>query len=401
MSRAPSGDVAAATRHRLTTSPGTVRGILLQTTRFLYYLLRARPGDVVSLELFEDVGVEHRDGTKLAEQDKSFVSANPLADRSVALWKTLHNWVDAVSSEVLAPDHTRFVLYAPLAVMGEFCRRLHGANTRSEAEGAVEHLRASLLGSGGWAVGSTIKPHVEAVLDADHGLLVAVVVRLTVDTREHSEGTLRSFLQEKLVGDDALDEVLTWSHGWVKQAIEASVNYGQPARVAHRDFHQALLNYVRLHDRDTILRSVAGGATEKEIAAELAVRCYVRQLQIIDLDEVDILSAVNDFLSASIDRTTWSARGLISEAALEILERELTLMWRNKQIRTRAGHADKDPVDQGRLLFADCMEQQTRLDGLETPQAFVRGSWHALADDLTVGWHPGYETLLAVLKPSD
>ncbi len=62
--------------------PGTVRGILLQVTRFLFYLLRVETTDVVSLELFEDVGVEFADGRKIAEQDKSIRSANPLADRS-------------------------------------------------------------------------------------------------------------------------------------------------------------------------------------------------------------------------------------------------------------------------------------------------------------------------------
>ena len=111
-----------ATHTRSTTAPSSVRGILLQVTRFLYYLLRGGPHDVVSLELFEDVGVEHHDGTKTAEQDKSFLSRNPLADRSTALWKTLHNWVDAVSSGALVPEHSRFVIYAPKAAMGDFSR---------------------------------------------------------------------------------------------------------------------------------------------------------------------------------------------------------------------------------------------------------------------------------------
>ena len=231
--------------------------------------------------------------------------------------------------------------------------------------------------------------------------MATIVAHFTVDTHEHPEDALRPLLLEKLVGEDALDDILTWSQGWVKRTIDAFLERGQPARVARQEFHQALLKYVRLHDRDSILRSVAGKVTDKQIATELAVRTYVRQLQLIDVNDLNILVAVNDFLTASVDRTTWSNQGLISETALDTFESELALTWYNKQLRTHAGHADKPTVSQGQLLFADCMEHHTTLDGLETPAAFVRGSWHALAEDLTIGWHPDYKTLLPDLKSAN
>jgi len=84
----------AAAKRRSTSVPGSYRGFSLQATRFLYYLLSAKPDDIVSLEYFGDVGVEQSDGAKLSEEDKSYLSGNPLADRSVAFWKTLRNWLD-------------------------------------------------------------------------------------------------------------------------------------------------------------------------------------------------------------------------------------------------------------------------------------------------------------------
>ena len=110
MNKAPSSPKTAKMA-RPTSAPGTVRGILLQVTRFLYYLLTVGQNDVVSLELFEDVGVEQQGGSRIAEQDKSYLSANPLADRSIEFWKTFRNWVDAAAAGELAPDQTSFVLY--------------------------------------------------------------------------------------------------------------------------------------------------------------------------------------------------------------------------------------------------------------------------------------------------
>lgn len=69
---------AATAKKRSTSVPDSYRGFSLQATRFLYYLLKVDQDDIVSLEYFEDVGVERSDGTKVAEQDKSYLSSNPL-----------------------------------------------------------------------------------------------------------------------------------------------------------------------------------------------------------------------------------------------------------------------------------------------------------------------------------
>src|SRR5689334_17015377 len=72
--------------------PEQYRGFALQPTRMASLLIEADPGSKVSLELFEDVGVESADGEKLAVQTKSTRVSNPVADRSSELWKTFSNW---------------------------------------------------------------------------------------------------------------------------------------------------------------------------------------------------------------------------------------------------------------------------------------------------------------------
>lgn len=51
-------------------------------------------------------------------------------------------------------------------------------------------------------------------------------------------------------------------------------------------------------------------------------------------------------------------------------------------------------MERGQLLLADCGTHQQRLQGLEVPAFFTPGSFHALAEEKTVGWHPEYEILL-------
>ena len=102
--------------------PGTYLGFSLQATRFLVRILKAAIGDVVCLEVFDDVGIEQADGTRIAEQNKSNLTHNPLSDRSVDLWKTFGIWIDACVCGRLDPDKTIFEIYTSNAAGGKIAR---------------------------------------------------------------------------------------------------------------------------------------------------------------------------------------------------------------------------------------------------------------------------------------
>ena len=234
------------------------------------------------------------------------------------------------------------------------------------------------------------------MLNTDLQRLLAIVQRFSIESGDgNPHGELQRLLLTKLVGEDVYPDVVRWAHGWVKMQVDRLLETKQPARIAQADFHAALLNYVRHHDREDILRSLAGNPSDEAIASEMSFRDYVRQLRLIRLEEVEILEAINDFLRASADRTIWAERGLIDETSLMSFARELTTTWRNKRRRATIGHSDKPDQIQGQSLYTDCMDHTTHLDNLITPQHFVRGSWHALSDDQTIGWHPQYVTELA------
>ncbi len=118
-------DTAAKRKRGSTTVPGTYLGFSLQATRFLIHLLKAKAGDTVCLELFEDVGVERADGTRIAEQDKSNLVTNPLSNRSPQFWKTFGNWVEAIRSNLLDAEKTSFVIYVSRAAPGRIAESFH------------------------------------------------------------------------------------------------------------------------------------------------------------------------------------------------------------------------------------------------------------------------------------
>lgn len=250
-----------------------------------------------------------------------------------------------------------------------------------------------------WDIADVAQEDVRVVFSAPSELAAQVIAHFEVDTPEETpEDSLKPLLLRKLVSEEAYDDVIKWAHGWVKQQIDRLIGQRKPARLQQADFHKALLSYVQTHDRLDILLSVAGTPTRQDVESELAVRDYVKQLRIIDIDDdIDLMAAVNDFLGAAIDRTAWSKQGIISAQSLNVLENDLTTTWRNKRRSIHAGHSEKGDKVKGQLVYGECQDHRTKVGGLETPDQFVRGSWHALADERTVGWHPNYEDELDAL----
>ena len=89
--------------------PDKLEGYMLQVRHALFELIPLEDR-IVSVEAFDDVAVE-TDDVIIAEQTKSVLSENnPVAKRSVAVWKTLKNWCEYLKSDNLPKKQLSFVM---------------------------------------------------------------------------------------------------------------------------------------------------------------------------------------------------------------------------------------------------------------------------------------------------
>lgn len=353
------------------------------------------------LEVFADVGVEKLDGTKIAEESKSNLATNPLTDRSVAFWKSIRNWVEAIANGSLVASTTHFHLFVTTATPGIIAQSFHDAGSIDDARKAFAKAKTDLkwTGTNLSDYAEDLRPHLQVVFTAFPDMVAEMIARFQIlNGLGDAHDRVRPMMLQELVSEDACDDVVKWAHGWVKERVDRLLNAKKLVRITRQEFHDALLNYVRVNDRATMLRSIAGVPSHEEITSELSLRVYVRQARLISLDEDTVLEAVNDFLAASVDRTAWADDGYISEADVKAYSKDLTSTWKHKRGSTLVGHKDKSNQDKGKILYHDCMQVTAGLQGLATPAHFCRGSLHALADDQTIGWHPDYG---AELKKSE
>ncbi len=85
---------------------------------------------------------------------------------------------------------------------------------------------------------------------------------------------------------------------------------------------------------------------------------------------------------------------MVVDSSFDEFEDGLVRTWTNLKRKTDIGLSQKDDLKKGQYLYADCLDHKAKLEGLEIPNHFTPGSFHALSDKEVVGWHPEYKDKL-------
>lgn len=386
---------------RRTNVPESLLGYVRQLDRALVHLLRSPGADDVSLEVLGDTAVRSADGTLLTEEAKSRTgSANPVANRAGDLWKTLRNWIEAAEEGRLDPDRTVFQLYVSRPFEGEIATRLAESATPEEAEEALGFALQTLgvdLESPApcAALAEGIRGHAGRILEADPSIRRRIIARFRIEVGTgEAEAELLDALDALMVSDSARVPLMHALRGWVQTQVVRQLERGQPALITRAAFRGAFIEYRRRIETRAQLLSVAAEPSDDEMARELELGIYVKQLDLIEVEDEEKVDAVIQYLVASADRVAWAEEARVFEDDLLAFERELKAMWRRERRQCDIEHRNLADVERGTLVYGRCLSHRSRLAGLEVPDGFCRGSFHKLANDLVLGWHPDYMHLL-------
>jgi hypothetical protein len=361
-------------------------------------LLDAPADSCVTLEVFEDVGLETEDGHKTASQVKTGLVKNPLADGSPELWKTLANWCDSVERGELDPAKTIFEIYVAKFRKGKLATLLSEAKSAEAARTALAEVGKSFAkkpsGSRSVVKETEAAAYANRVLRFDAIALEMLVQNFRVTTaRRNPLADLRPAVAAKWIRPESVELVIQHAHGWIKERLDGLLLEQKPAIITVNEFNREILSFLPRCDFRTMVTSMAGLPSSEQVEAE-KTKTYVRQLEIVDLDDDAILQSINEYLRAAVTRTKLAEQGIVHEDSFDDYQEALTSFWRNKKRQNALTHTGHKPEGLGQLLFSDCCLHKEKLQGLEMPAYFTPGSFHTLADDEAIGWHPDYLTKL-------
>lgn len=375
--------------------PGQFYGYSIQITRVVAHFLRAQRGQSVSIEHLDDVAT-HSDAGDVVEQDKSGLAHNPVTNRSPELWKTLANWVRAIRAGALKED-TRFLLYVAQGHRGDLIDSIHNATSKAAADAVVVSIRSEFGGNTKLPKG--LAEHVNEVLPASDELLARLFVSLALENGSGAPNDdLAAMPGMAAISEAKKKDVLTFLLGWAKKSVDKRIEQGHAAVITWEEFHKAFVSAAKKFDRsNNVLVANGVDVTEAELQKELRDRTYVRQLQVVQCDDDDTVQAVHDYLRSVTHRTNWSEDGDVIEDSFDEFETSLGRAWKSQKSVVDIEQKSLAEEDRGRLLYAKCQQLTVPLQGMDVPEFFVAGSFHAMADSLRVGWHPRYREVVSEL----
>lgn len=360
----------------------------------LAHLLLAQPGLSVCLEVYGDTAVIDNQMPVMIEEAKSRISEdNPVSDRAPDLWRTLYNWLMLARRQTIDPKTIRFRIHTSKEYSGHVVHQFNRADDRTSASKALSYALEQF--SVGHEVPPSLEKFVTAISHADDDEMLSII-----ENFEYTSGNGRSLdaiiteLRRTAVPDEHVDAVCTSLLGWVKRCTDKLIENGQPAIIEYDDFNRELVALVRRLDRSQILQSLAPRPKSVEVETHLAMRVYIRQLDLIDETDDTKLRAVHQYLQAAADRVQWAASALVHAKSFDDLEEALVAACNSYTKRIQIRDRDRDEVERGQLLWSECALHSCRVQGFDTPLHFIPGCFHALADKMEVGWHPRYRELL-------
>ena len=357
-------------------------------------LRRVRKGEEfqLALETLDDVVFEKNGEPSAILQAKHHRkrSAN-LTDASPDLWKTLRVWCEGTTTGKISPDALLYLVTTSTA--GEqhapACMRPENRNVQQ----ALQRLRATAQSSDSRTNQAAYQAFNNLSADEQEALVDRIVV---LDAAPNISDIDEKLRQQAcfIVSPSHLDAFLQRMEGWwVRRVIQqlsdvdtdriSSEELGSKVGDLREQFHRGALPI----DEDIFDVKIDLNSYEDDL--------FVKQLRLINIGDGRVLFAIRDYYRAFEQRSRWVREELLLGGELDRYERKLIEEWDFKFERMKDGLV-KGATEETKLSAAEVIyawvESGVPISirpGVTEP-FITRGSYHILADELTVGWHPDY-----------
>lgn len=382
-----------------TNAPGQLLGYTMQFSRALLHLMQSGPGDAVCMEVLGDVATIKANGTVTTEEDKSSIISNPLTNKSTDLWKTFFNWISAINAEEIVVNKTFFILYANKQGRNGIVNLFHLANTKDEIQEAIKETKRLLKDI---KKGHPIWDYYSYVVNNNEAIFSEIIQRFELQVgTDDGYGELEQELIRQHIPQGQVPFFLEGVSGWLLKTVTEKIAAKKPAIIYWDEYHKHMMVlFGRFRSSELIDFTYGKPFQDSDIEQQVKIRpCYLKQLDAIDYD--DILEAVSDYLRAKVNRDIWIENGTIDENTALDFQKRLVSFWQNQKKRIEITQKDLNDKEIGQVILMDCKNRQELIRGEPPPLSTVAGTYHTLADERLIGWHPNWEKLFLKTKDEE
>lgn len=379
-----------------------VRCALLWTLR----RLKVEPDFLVGIETLDDVAFETvaGDPTELLQTKHHRRGTGALTDASSDLWKTLRIWFEGVASNNIPSSARLCIVTTGTAPAGSAASRLRA--TGRDVSAARQALDATAASSGS----TTNAAAYQAYLATTPAERTAILERVTVLDASPAVDDLDGELRQEIywaAGKEHHAAFLERLEGWWFRSVLQQLGGAPTNRIGSVEVEAQMSDLREQFKQQTLpIDDDLLEFTLDDTTREAHERSpFVRQLELVRAGKRRIAAAIRDYYRAFEQRSRWLRDDLVVGMDLHKYERHLLEEWElvfeamRDELGEAAAEDAKVTAAQSVLKWAERTPFRIRP---QVTEPFVsRGSFHMLADELQVGWHPEFRDRLAHLLASE
>lgn len=357
--------------------------------------IRKDPTGSVSIERLDDVSLWSQQAPHEVDQLKHTLSATEVfSDSSPAVWRTLSNWAQLLLAPSIKATPIAFFLITNAGIARDSALSKLGVDDgERDAMGALDLLDGVALSSKNASTASDRA----AFLVLDEVTRKKLVSATTVVPNSPGLVALGGEIDEILYYACESSQLLDFRQeleGWWLQRVAETLGAQRAISISLLELDGKVSALRERYKRSLLTIDVDAEPSSTE---DLLDHVFVRQLEAVKVNSLRLRNAQRDFLRASTQRSKWVRDLKLDPAELNRYDAELEEHWSTKSaiMHDDLGEApdDENKVKAGRTLLGWAETRQVPIRGA-TAQFLTSGSYHTLADQMRVGWHPDYQTLL-------
>lgn len=374
-------------------APGQLLGYTIQFPRALFHLLKISTNGSVCIEVMGDVASFDSNGDTIAEEDKSSINSNPLTNKSKDLWKTFHNWINAIMNNEINIKKTNFILYCNQKGRKALVDNFNDFNTLSSAEELKKVIKEKLKDINSK---HEIWTYYDNVINKNYDLFIEILKKFELQISEDScYEEIYDALDDKMVPDGMKDYLIKILSGWLQFRIIDMIERKEKAIIHFSEFKKEFLSTFNKVRTESLIDWAIEPLTENEIAEHINNRPnYIQHLDAIDISNDKIIESISDYIKADINRNKWIETDVLDEEAAFDFENKLKSYHQNKKDQIQIINSQLEDEKKGQLLFIDCKSRQETINNLSPPDRTIPGTYHALTNRNEVGWHPNWKNII-------
>lgn len=350
----------------------------------------------VSIEKLDDIAFEINGNPVDILQTKYHGVEGNLTDRSTDLWKTIRVWAEGITKGGLDPATMNFTLITTQSApdTGLVAALLPTSSRDTEAarklldEIAAETSNSTNIPA--YTAYNTLLGWQKDLLVDSINILCQSASILDIESLIKKE--LRTAAEKKYI-----DAFCTRLEGeWFKRFI-CAMSLPNEKEVCLGEI-VAIIDDLRSQFSLTNLTADYADVEPEEIDVDSDDRNFVEQLRLIGVPNQAIHFAIINYYRACEQRSRWSRDGLVKPGELKLYLKKLEEEWLNHSSLI-ISDVDITYSEQckksGRDIYSKCQNESALAIRRDFNHPYVaRGSYHTLADELKIGWHPDYQSLL-------